>query len=110
MDYGPVAEGFLGRILTRPGSVRRGGQKAEKSLRRGPWRLANGAAGGNPAMLWQLVPFQLNASMHYTYVLQSAKDGRWYTGATQDLRARVEDHLKGRVESTRSRRPLRLIY
>ncbi len=48
--------------------------------------------------------------MHYTYVLLSAKDGRWYTGATQDLRARVEDHLKGRVESTRSRRPLRLIY
>jgi len=48
--------------------------------------------------------------MHYTYVLLSIRDGRWYTGATGDLRARVEDHLKGRVESTRSRRPLRLIY
>ena len=48
--------------------------------------------------------------MHYTYVLQSAKDGRWYTGATKDLRTRVGDHPKGRVESTRSRRPLRLIY
>ncbi len=48
--------------------------------------------------------------MYYTYVLQSTKDGRWYTGVTGNLRARVADHLNGRVESTRHRRPLRLIY
>lgn len=48
--------------------------------------------------------------MHYTYVLQSTRDGRWYTGVTADLRARIADHLKGRVDSTRHRRPLRLIY
>jgi len=38
--------------------------------------------------------------MHYTYVLQSIKDGRWYTGHTGDLRARIDDHLKGRVQSS----------
>ena len=48
--------------------------------------------------------------MYYTYVLQSTEDGRWYTGVTGDLRARIADHLKGRVGSTRHRRPLRLIY
>jgi putative endonuclease len=48
--------------------------------------------------------------MYYTYVLKSLKDGRWYTGQSSDLRARVEEHNKGRVESTRQRRPMRLIY
>jgi len=48
--------------------------------------------------------------MHYVYVLLSAKDHRWYTGITGDLRARLREHLNGRVWSTRDRRPLRLIY
>ncbi len=48
--------------------------------------------------------------MYYTYVLQSTRDGRWYTGVTADLKTRVADHLNGRVRSTRPRRPLRLIY
>ena len=48
--------------------------------------------------------------MHYTYVMQSIQDGRWYTGHSSDRRARIDDHLKGRVESTRHRRPLQLIY
>ena len=47
--------------------------------------------------------------MHYTYVLQSIQDGRWYTGHSSDLRARIDDHLKGRLELTRHRRPLQLI-
>lgn len=48
--------------------------------------------------------------MHYTYVLQSLKDGRWYTGMTADLRSRIHDHEKGRVPSTRHRRPFLLVY
>ncbi|MFQ5897117.1 MAG: GIY-YIG nuclease family protein [Candidatus Methylomirabilia bacterium] len=48
--------------------------------------------------------------MHYTYVLQSTEDGRWYTGVTGDLRTRVAEPLSGRVRSTRHRRPLRLLY
>lgn len=48
--------------------------------------------------------------MYYTYVLLSHKDGRWYTGPTGDLKVRVEEHSRGRVQSTRSRRPLQLAY
>ena len=48
--------------------------------------------------------------MYYTYVLQSDRDGEWYTGARGNLRTRVADHVKGRVHSTCYRRPLRLIY
>ena len=48
--------------------------------------------------------------MYYTYVLYSKKDGNFYTGFTQDLKLRFEQHEKGQVESTRVRRPLELIY
>ncbi len=48
--------------------------------------------------------------MHYTYVLRSDADGRFYIGATKDLRARVAAHEQGRVRSTAYRRPLRLVY
>lgn len=48
--------------------------------------------------------------MFYTYVLKSKKDGKLYYGYTQDLTQRFEEHTKGRVESTKDRRPLVLIY
>ncbi len=48
--------------------------------------------------------------MYYTYVLQSKKDGKLYYGYTKNLAQRFEEHKKGRVESTRNRRPLVLIY
>ena len=48
--------------------------------------------------------------MYYTYVLQSEKDEKFYVGFTKDLKQRFELHKKGRVESTRNRRPLKLIY
>jgi putative endonuclease len=48
--------------------------------------------------------------MFYTYVLHSKKDGKFYTGYTQDLKLRVEQHDKGQVDSTKDRRPLKLIY
>ena len=48
--------------------------------------------------------------MCYTYVLQSDKDEKFYMGFTKDLKLRFEQHDKGLVESTRDRRPLRLIY
>jgi putative endonuclease len=46
----------------------------------------------------------------YTYVLHSELDGNFYVGFTKDLKLRFEQHEKGRVESTRGRRPLKLIY
>ena len=48
--------------------------------------------------------------MHYTYVLSSESDGRFYIGTTSDLRKRLKRHVLGRVSSTAYRRPLRLAY
>jgi putative endonuclease len=48
--------------------------------------------------------------MFYTYILQSQKDFKLYTGFTKDLDLRFEQHQKGKVESTRNRVPFRLIY
>lgn len=46
----------------------------------------------------------------YTYVLISEKDGNFYTGATNNLKKRLEGHNAGIVLSTKYRRPLKLIY
>ncbi len=48
--------------------------------------------------------------MYYVYVLLSDVDGDFYTGATGDLKYRVEEHSEGLVETTRDRRPLELVY
>ena len=48
--------------------------------------------------------------MYYIYVLQSDNDGKFYTGFTKDLKLRFDQHNKGLVDSTRDRRPLRLVY
>jgi putative endonuclease len=37
-------------------------------------------------------------------------DMNFYTGFTKDLKLRFEEHKKGRVESTRDRRPVKLVY
>lgn len=46
----------------------------------------------------------------YVYVLKSEKDGKWYTGCTNDLRKRFDQHQTGKVSSTKGRGPLALIY
>ena len=48
--------------------------------------------------------------MYYSYVLLSEKDNGFYIGFTKDLKLRFEKHEKGLVESTKNRRPLKLIY
>ena len=48
--------------------------------------------------------------MYYTYLLFSEKDNQMYTGSTNNLKLRLEMHQRGRVESTKDRRPLELIY
>lgn len=48
--------------------------------------------------------------MFYTYVLLSEKDEKFYIGFTQDLTERIEEHKKGKVKSTASKRPLKLVY
>ncbi|WP_282134424.1 GIY-YIG nuclease family protein [Seonamhaeicola maritimus] len=47
---------------------------------------------------------------NYVYVLFSLKDGKKYTGYTKDLSSRFEAHQKGKVKSTKHRRPFKLVY
>jgi len=46
----------------------------------------------------------------YTYVLKSTKDDNWYTGVTNDLRKRFNQHSEGKSTATRGRGPFVLIY
>lgn len=48
--------------------------------------------------------------MYYVYVLQSEVDGNFYTGFSEDITRRIEQHNNGLVKSTKSRVPLRLVY
>ena len=48
--------------------------------------------------------------MYYTYILQSKKDKKFYTGYTKNLKLRFEQHNKGLVKSTILRKPFKLIY
>ena len=48
--------------------------------------------------------------MFYVYVLRSFADGLLYTGFTQELRQRIQQHDAGLVRSTAKRLPVELIY
>ena len=47
--------------------------------------------------------------MHYLYILL-LKNNQLYTGVTNNLRRRYQEHLDGKVTSTKLRRPIRLIH
>ena len=47
---------------------------------------------------------------YYVYVLRSRIDKKLYTGYTSDLKKRIELHNSGKVNSTKYRKPLDLIY
>ncbi len=47
---------------------------------------------------------------YWVYILQSLKDGKKYTGYTKNLPSRFEAHQNGEVQSTKDRRPFKLIY
>jgi putative endonuclease len=49
-------------------------------------------------------------TMYYTYVLKSKKNGRLYTGYTNDLRKRFKEHNDKRSTYTKGRAPYELIY
>ena len=49
-------------------------------------------------------------SMYYIYALFSLKDRKLYIGFTHNVDARVKEHNSGKVPSTQTRRPLKLIY
>ena len=48
--------------------------------------------------------------MFYVYILKSEKDNNLYTGYTNDLKRRLEEHNLGVNKSTKSKTPFTLIY
>lgn len=50
--------------------------------------------------------------MYYVYVIESVKDGKRYTGMTNDLERRLREHNAGHpgTVSTRGRGPFKLFY
>ena len=48
--------------------------------------------------------------MNFVYILLSLRDKNIYTGYTKSLDKRIKEHKLGKVKSTASRRPLKLIY
>lgn len=48
--------------------------------------------------------------MHYVYVLMSLKDNSLYIGYTTDLKKRIKEHKEGKSQSTKFRRPFKLIF
>ena len=48
--------------------------------------------------------------MYYVYILQSDRDGRYYTGMAKDVNARLSEHNAGKSTYTRSYVPWRLVY
>ena len=48
--------------------------------------------------------------MWYVYVLKSLANNQWYTGSTNDLRKRFNQHNTSKSTYTKSRGPYQLIY
>jgi putative endonuclease len=48
--------------------------------------------------------------MFFTYVLKSDKTGRHYYGHSQDVELRLVKHNSGKVRSTKSYRPWKLVH
>ena len=47
---------------------------------------------------------------YFVYILQSEKDKKFYIGVTSDLQKRLDYHNRGANDSTRHRRPLKIVY
>lgn len=48
--------------------------------------------------------------MYYTYVIKSKKDGRMYTGYSNDLRKRLWQHNNGKSTYTKGKGPFYILY
>ena len=47
--------------------------------------------------------------MYYVYILKLC-NGHFYKGSTGDLKRRLDEHEKGKVFSTKNKRPVKLIH
>lgn len=48
--------------------------------------------------------------MHYTYILESSKNNKYYIGSTYNLNERLSFHNSGKVKSTKLYRPWSIYY
>ena len=48
--------------------------------------------------------------MFFVYILKSLKDNQFYTGYTNNLKRRLEEHNSGQSQSTKHRAKFKLIY
>ena len=48
--------------------------------------------------------------MYYTYILLSECRKKTYTGCTDNIQRRLEEHNRGKVKSSRAYRPYSLLY
>jgi putative endonuclease len=48
--------------------------------------------------------------MYYVYLLQSERDKKLYVGYSGDLKNRIKEHFGSKVEATKNRLPVKLIY
>ena len=48
--------------------------------------------------------------MFYTYIIKSQKTGKMYTGSTNNLRKRLNQHNEGKSTWTKGRGPWDLVY
>ena len=48
--------------------------------------------------------------MHFVYILISKKDNDFYTGYTNDIKRRLQEHQEEKVKSTKHRLPVKLVY
>ncbi len=52
----------------------------------------------------------MKSTKYYVYVLQSEVDKKFYTGYTNNIIRRINEHNSGKVFSTKNRFPLKLVY
>lgn len=52
----------------------------------------------------------MNQKFYFVYILFSFKDRKLYIGYTENIQARIYEHVKGKVRATKHRRPLILIH
>ena len=63
-----------------------------------------GGGGGSPLKIF------IHSITQYVYVIISKKDNELYIGCTKDLKERLKLHNAKKVDSTKKRVPLALIY
>ncbi|EKD85726.1 MAG: hypothetical protein ACD_37C00642G0002 [uncultured bacterium] len=51
-----------------------------------------------------------DSKFYYVYLLQSLESNKWYTGFTNDLRKRFDEHQNNESAYTKGRGPFKLIY